>query len=179
VYNGKVKKTGREMTLKWINNQKLQSTLELATMAHAGQQRKYTGEPYIVHPTSVAIAIEREGGTESQIAAALLHDVVEDTEVSAGQLRARLHQIWGAVQADEIFKMVIELTDVYTKQDFPELNRRARKLLEAQRLSRVSDQAKQIKLQDIADNKRSIELDPNFAKVWNQEADQIINHLKG
>lgn len=167
------------MTLKWINNQKLQSTLELATMAHAAQQRKYTEEPYIVHPTRVAIAVEQEGGTIEQIAAALLHDVVEDTEVTAMQLRARLHQIWGAVQAEKIFKMVIELTDVYIKKDFPELNRRARKLLEAQRLSGISDEAKQIKLQDIADNKKSIELDPDFAKVWNQEAEQIINHLKG
>lgn len=167
------------MTLKWINNTRLQSTLELATTAHAAQQRKYTGEPYIVHPTSVAIAIEREGGTESQIAAALLHDVVEDTEVNAEQLRARLHQIWGAVQADEIFKMVIELTDVYTRQEFPELNRRTRKLLEAERLAAISNEAKQIKLKDIEDNKRSIELDPDFAKVWNQEAEQIINHLKG
>ena len=46
------------------------------------QRRKYTDEPYIVHPIAVADIVEQYGGSENQIAAALLHDVVEDTPYS-------------------------------------------------------------------------------------------------
>jgi (p)ppGpp synthase/HD superfamily hydrolase len=49
-----------------------------ATAAHAavGQKRKYTGEDYIVHPTEVAGIVRDAGGTDAQIAAAYLHDLV-------------------------------------------------------------------------------------------------------
>ena len=54
-----------------------------ATSAHAavGQKRKYTNEPYIVHPAEVAKLVEDVGGTQEMIAAAWLHDVIEDTQV--------------------------------------------------------------------------------------------------
>lgn len=55
--------------------------------AHAGQVRKYTGEPYINHPVRVAVIVENAGGTEDQVIAALLHDVVEDCSVSLSTLR--------------------------------------------------------------------------------------------
>jgi (p)ppGpp synthase/HD superfamily hydrolase len=53
-----------------------------AQAAHAavGQKRKYTGEPYIVHPAEVAkIVASVPGSTPDMVAAAWLHDVVEDT----------------------------------------------------------------------------------------------------
>jgi hypothetical protein len=53
-----------------------------ATRMHAGQQRKYTGEPYVLHCLEVARMVAEIGGTTTMIAAALLHDVVEDTEAS-------------------------------------------------------------------------------------------------
>jgi hypothetical protein len=51
--------------------------LGVALEAHAGQSRK-TGEPYVSHPVAVALRVAAANGTESEIAAALLHDVVED-----------------------------------------------------------------------------------------------------
>lgn len=54
----------------------------VAARAHAGQKRK-DGTPYIAHPVKVAIRLE----TKVQKTVALLHDVVEDTDVTFAQLR--------------------------------------------------------------------------------------------
>ncbi len=59
----------------------LTKAYELADQAHA-EQRRRSGEPYIIHPLHVAALVEELGMDTSSIAAALLHDVVEDTEVS-------------------------------------------------------------------------------------------------
>ena len=55
-----------------------------AKAAHeaVGQMRKYTGEPYIVHPVEVADIVQTVAHTEVMLAAALLHDTVEDTGVT-------------------------------------------------------------------------------------------------
>ena len=57
--------------------------LEFAAKAHEGQVRKYTGEPYITHPMAVAEML-LEHGIEfgAMHIAALLHDTVEDTDVT-------------------------------------------------------------------------------------------------
>jgi GTP pyrophosphokinase len=56
--------------------------LAVARLAHEGQFRK-SGEPYIVHPVAVAAIVAELGMDEDSICAALLHDVIEDTPVSA------------------------------------------------------------------------------------------------
>ena len=57
--------------------------LQFATEAHGSQVRKYTGEPYITHPIAVADIVRTvEGHTEEMLVAAVLHDVVEDTDVT-------------------------------------------------------------------------------------------------
>jgi (p)ppGpp synthase/HD superfamily hydrolase len=68
--------------------------LELVTLAgayaaeaHAFQRRKGCDDPYINHPLRVAAAVTRAGLSPEAIAAALLHDVVEDTERTAAQLK--------------------------------------------------------------------------------------------
>ena len=60
-----------------------------ATQAHASidQRRKYTGLPYIVHPEAVAELVEATGAGPEVVAAAWLHDVVEDTPVELEQIR--------------------------------------------------------------------------------------------
>ena len=52
---------------------------EFAAMAHAGVFRRWTGEPYVEHPERVAARIAALGFSPEVIAAAFLHDVVEDT----------------------------------------------------------------------------------------------------
>lgn len=60
-----------------------QTALTLAVSAHAGQVRKHNNSPYVVHPIMVARIVEAAGFNESVVAAALLHDVLEDTTVTA------------------------------------------------------------------------------------------------
>ncbi|MCE7873996.1 bifunctional (p)ppGpp synthetase/guanosine-3',5'-bis(diphosphate) 3'-pyrophosphohydrolase [bacterium CPR1] len=63
--------------------------IEFAAAAHRGQYRKASRVPYIVHPLGV-MRILIAGGAEEELAAAgVLHDVVEDTEVTPDQLLAR------------------------------------------------------------------------------------------
>jgi hypothetical protein len=66
-----------------------QPLLELADLvasrAHAGQVDR-AGVPYITHPRRVAARVAARGGTVEQQAAALLHDVLEDTTLTAEQL---------------------------------------------------------------------------------------------
>ena len=60
----------------------------LADAAHNGQRRR-SGEPYICHPLSVAQILVELGMDSESIAAALMHDVAEDTEVTIGQISAK------------------------------------------------------------------------------------------
>ncbi|MBX9963676.1 MAG: bifunctional (p)ppGpp synthetase/guanosine-3',5'-bis(diphosphate) 3'-pyrophosphohydrolase [Burkholderiales bacterium] len=82
----------------------LQSAYDFSATAHAGQYRM-TGEPYVSHPVAVA-QILTEWHLDSQaLSAALLHDVMEDTNVTKTEL------------ADKFGKMVAELVDGVSKLD--------------------------------------------------------------
>ncbi len=76
--------------LKESNNnydmRKIQKAYNLAEKAH-GDQRRISGIPYILHPTSVACIVAGFGMDTDSVIAALLHDVVEDTEYSLDYLR--------------------------------------------------------------------------------------------
>ncbi|MGB1653909.1 MAG: HD domain-containing protein, partial [Acidimicrobiales bacterium] len=58
----------------------IERAFAIADGAHAGQRRK-SGEPYIRHPVAVATVVAQQGLDDVTIAAALLHDAVEDTSV--------------------------------------------------------------------------------------------------
>jgi GTP diphosphokinase / guanosine-3',5'-bis(diphosphate) 3'-diphosphatase len=63
----------------------LRRAYEVAAEAHAGQVRK-TGDPYITHPLAVAHMLAGYGLDEQTLAAALLHDTVEDTNLTLSDL---------------------------------------------------------------------------------------------
>jgi len=65
----------------------IEHAYEVAEKAHQGQFRK-SGDPYITHPVAVATILAELGFEGTTIAAALLHDTVEDTDYSLAQLRA-------------------------------------------------------------------------------------------
>lgn len=66
-----------------MNNNRIERAKELAKIAHLGQRRKYSGEAYINHPLRVyERASKYEGITEDGKVASLLHDVVEDTNIT-------------------------------------------------------------------------------------------------
>ena len=66
----------------------VQRAFEFATRAHEGQVRKYTGVPYIVHPSEVMGIVSTVEHDDAMLAAALLHDVVEDTDHTVDDIRA-------------------------------------------------------------------------------------------
>jgi len=68
----------------------IRAALELAERAHAGQTRSGSGGmAYIHHPVAVAELLAEHGYGEETVAAALLHDVVEDSETSVAEIEAR------------------------------------------------------------------------------------------
>ena len=77
----KVKKNKRRPDIKIITK-----AYNYALNKHGNQLRK-SGEPYIIHPTNVAYTIAELGLDEKTICAALLHDVVEDTEVTYDDIK--------------------------------------------------------------------------------------------
>ncbi|MBD3421247.1 MAG: HD domain-containing protein [Chitinivibrionales bacterium] len=71
---------------------KIFDAIEYASLAHHGQFRKGMSLPYIFHPIEVARIVFDAGGAEDQVIAALLHDVVEDTDTKL----ADIHDAFGA-----------------------------------------------------------------------------------
>src|SRR5262249_58172093 len=67
----------------------IEQAFELARDAHAEQVRR-SGEPYITHPLGVALILAGLGLDDVTIAAALLHDAVEDTSVTVEQIEREL-----------------------------------------------------------------------------------------
>jgi (p)ppGpp synthase/HD superfamily hydrolase len=143
---------------------------EFAAAAHArvGQLRKYTGTPYIEHPRAVADLVRGVAHTPEMLAAAWLHDTIEDT----GATHEELYYAFGPVVA----RLVTELTDVSKPSDG---NRKARKALDREHLAIASPPAKTIKLADLIDNTRSIVAnDPKFARVYLEEKRLLLPFLK-
>lgn len=145
---------------------------QFATEAHnsIAQKRKYTGEPYIVHPEDVVAILTRlsdKPPTEEMIAAAWLHDVVEDTPVTLDDVRAK----FGSKVAD--------LVDQVTDRSRPEHGSRAvRKAIDRSHIACGTPEAKSIKLADLISNSASItQYDPLFAKVYMAEKRELLKVL--
>ena len=137
-----------------------------ATAAHAAvkQTRKYTGEPYINHPAAVVKLVASVPHTPEMLAAAWLHDVVEDTGVDLETIRAEF--------GNEVAYLVDWLTDKSKPEDG---NRAVRKAMDRVGLSNAPVSAQTIKLADIIDNMISIkERDPDFYKVYGLEKEQLL-----
>lgn len=121
----------------------------VADIAHKKQRRKYTGEPYIIHPRRVEAKVaQHPKATTKMRAASKLHDVREDTWVDEITLRA----IFG----DEITDLVMELTNPSKQMDVNTTTRRDRKAVDLAHLKEVSWEAKIIKLCDRIDNLRDL-----------------------
>lgn len=146
-----------------------EKALAFAMEAHKGISRKYTGEPYWHHLARVAAAvISVPGSTDAMVAAALLHDTVEDTAVT----EADLYREFGFVIASYVHL----LTDIKS----PGVNRASRKAATVARLLNAPNEVKTIKLADILDNAPSIiEYDPDFAPVFLKEKKALLGSLKG
>lgn len=132
-----------------------------------GQVRKYTLEPYIIHPFAVAaLVMSVAGSTSEMIAAAYLHDVVEDTEVTS----VKIHEEFGHI----IGVMVDMLTNVPKSMG----NRAVRKQMDLERLAAAGPEVQTVKLADLIDNSKDIlQHDPSFARVYLEEKKALLEVL--
>lgn len=64
--------------------------MRMAVSGHAAQTRKDDDSPYIVHPVNVALIVAKHGFADEVIAAALTHDLIEDTPLTLDELRTTL-----------------------------------------------------------------------------------------
>lgn len=141
-----------------------------ATAAHGatGQKRKYTDEPYVIHLREVALLVAEHGGDDAMIAAAWLHDVVEDTEITLDDVTGHF--------GNDVAALVFALTDVSRPDDG---NRATRKELDRRHVARAPARAMTIKLADIISNVSSIaQFDPGFAEVYLPERASVLDVLQ-
>lgn len=152
-----------------MNHPLVERAREFASDAHGRheQVRRYTNEAYIVHPQAVA---ERVAGVLPDpivLAAAWLHDVVEDTEVEL----AEIEHHFGL----EVAALVEQLT---SGPHPPHLSRQQRKQRDREQLHEACTAAKTIKLADIIDNTHTItERDPEFAALYLPEKHCMLQVL--
>ncbi len=152
----------------------LLTATKFAADRHRRQRRKdVDGSPYINHPIDVAETLWTVGGVRDLpiILAAILHDTVEDTETSSGELE----QYFGP----EVRSLVEAVTDDKS------LPKEERKRLQIEHAPHLSIGAKQIKLADKISNIRDVGFSPpndwDFQRrsdylTW---ADQVVNGLRG
>jgi guanosine-3',5'-bis(diphosphate) 3'-pyrophosphohydrolase len=157
----------------------LEQVKSFAAFAHGDQRRKYSDEPYVYHVFRVMNTCYLYHNSLPVLAAALLHDVLEDTTTTPAELKRFLDKsIPHPDEAAEALKLVVELTDVFTKKNYSRLNRKERKRFEHDRLATVSADAQTIKYADILDNVENVAAaDPDFAPVLIHEYADLLQLL--
>lgn len=143
------------------------------------QLRKWTGEDYYVHPVATANKAAEAGYDNLLVEAMLCHDLVEDTLVTYKILVDKLTYIgYNEVQVETIVELVRELTDVYSKEDYPFWNRARRRAAERIRLKNISKRGQTGKYLDNLDNSETIfERDVKFAKTYVAEMEENLKEM--
>lgn len=147
-------------------NPEIERALKFAFEKHDGQVRKYTGEPYIVHPVDVACMVLCVGGDVADIIISLFHDLVEDKRCTLAEI-------------EDAFGEMIMLGVADMTEDFPNAKNRAeRKRLYKAQLSAAPASIQTIKIADLISNVPSIvEHDPSFARVYLKEKQALFDEL--
>ena len=143
----------------------------IAKTAHAAieQKRKFTNDDYIVHPADVVrILIDHGIVCKTTLAAAWLHDTVEDTGVTLSFIK---HNI-----SEEVSKVVEMVTDISKPEDG---NRAARKKIDREHYLTADERGMNVKLADMISNGADIaKNDPDFAVVYFKEYELLLPFLK-
>ena len=146
----------------------------IARIAHGSinQLRKYTKEPYFNHVDRVARKVASVTKDPEIIAAAYLHDVLEDVFPVSSFFS---HELIKDLCGERVLNLVLQLTDVSKKSDG---KREERKRIDREHLKSSSNEAKLIKLCDLIDNSNDIKHnDPGFYKVFKKEALLYLDFL--
>ena len=139
------------MANKPLDTTLLDRAIIFAVHAHAGTERRGKGFPYIVHPMEAVEIVATMTNDQELLAAAVLHDTVEDTDTTIEQIRAEF--------GDRVASFVaVESDEPHQSRDSIE-NWRKRKLAAMDRLASASRDAKIVALGDKLSNMRAIARD--------------------
>jgi myo-inositol-1(or 4)-monophosphatase len=149
------------MANKPTDTQLLDRAIVFAVKAHAGTERRGKGFPYIVHPMEAVAIVATMTADQELLAAAALHDTVEDTDVTVEQLRAEFGPRIASLVADE--------SDTFEEGVSEEESWHGRKQAAIDRLARASHDAKIVALGDKLSNMRAIARDYSVQgdALWN------------
>jgi len=152
----------------------MESLIDKARLfAHAahdavGQRRKYTNDHYWVHVDAVADLVASVTNDEHMIAAAYLHDTVEDTQTTLSDIAEHF--------GGEVMYLVAYLTDVSRPLDG---NRATRKSFDRAHTAKGDARVHTIKLADLIDNVTTItKYDPKFAAIYMEEKRLLLKVLQ-
>ena len=139
------------MANKPLDTQLLDRAIIFAVQAHSGTERRGKGYPYIVHPLEAVEIVSTMTSDQELLAAAALHDTVEDTPVTVEQIRAEFGPRIASLVAAESDQMVEGVSESDSWHD--------RKQAAITRLARASREAKMVALGDKLSNMRAIARD--------------------
>lgn len=139
------------MANKPLDTELLDRAIVFAVRAHAGTERRGKGFPYIVHPLEAVEIVATMTPDQELLAAAALHDTVEDTDVTIGQIRAEF--------GDRIASLVASESDIKVSGVSSEESWYIRKQAAIDRLAAASLDAKKVALGDKLSNMRAIARD--------------------
>ena len=139
------------MANKALNTELLDRAIVFAVRAHAGTERRGKGFPYIVHPMEAMEIVASITPDQELLAAAALHDTVEDTDVTVEQIREEF--------GDRIANLVQSESDEFPEGLSEEESWHMRKQAAIDRLGAASHDAKIVALGDKLSNMRAIARD--------------------
>jgi myo-inositol-1(or 4)-monophosphatase len=143
-----------------LNTELLDRAILFAVKAHAGTERRGKGFPYIVHPMEAMEIVATITPDQELLAAAALHDTVEDTNVTVEDIRAEF--------GERIANLVAAESDVFIEGKSEEETWHARKQAAMDRLAAAPHDAKIVALGDKLSNMRAIARDYAIMgdKLW-------------
>ncbi len=149
------------MANKALDTELLDRAIVFAVKAHSGTERRGKGFPYIVHPMEAMEIVATMTPDQELLAAAALHDVVEDTPVTVEQIRSEF--------GDRIASLVAAESDSFEEGVSEEDSWHARKQAAIDRLARAPLEAKMVALGDKLSNMRAIARDYEVQgdALWN------------
>ena len=149
------------MANKPLNTELLDRAIIFAVKAHAGTERRGKGYPYIVHPLEAVEIVATMTKDQELLAAAALHDTVEDTDVTVERIRAEF--------GDRVAELVASESDQFEAGVSEEDSWHARKQAAIDRLAKASRDAKIVALGDKLSNMRAIARDYAVQgdELWN------------
>jgi GTP pyrophosphokinase len=163
----------RKRNMFWIKTLQLleakdraKSAYWFAKKAHKGQKRKFSGAPYFIHPESVANLVKKYTKDDTLVAAAYLHDIIEDTDSTYEDLEYS----FGKAVAD----LVQELTSL-DKEEIIKQGGKAKYL--TQKMNKMSKDALTIKLCDRLDNVSDEHASESFKERYYAETKYILDNL--